>query len=53
MEPPHNKLRSARTPLVKGACPPSADSGQVPESKEDKLPEVLVSRGNKNLKGDH
>jgi len=43
MEPPHNKLITGRTSFAKGTCPPSADSGQVPETKEDKLTEVLAS----------
>jgi len=52
MRPQHNKLITARTPLPKGACPPSADSGQVPETEEDKLPEALSSRGRTSfLKG--
>jgi len=41
MYPPYNKPTIDRTPLGKGACPPSANSGQVPESKEGKLTKVL------------
>ena len=40
-----NKLTTGRTSLAKGVYPPSADLGQVPESKEGKLTKVLVSRG--------
>jgi hypothetical protein len=43
MEPPHNKLITSRTSFLKGTCPPSADSGQVPKVKEDKLTKVLAS----------
>jgi len=44
MYPPYNKPTIDRTPLGKGAYPPSADSGEVPESKEDKLTKAAISQ---------
>jgi hypothetical protein len=35
---------------VKGTCPPSADSGQVPKAKEDKLTKVLSRTGKQKSK---
>jgi hypothetical protein len=45
MEPPHNKPTTGRTSFVKGTCPPSADSGQVPKAKEYRLTKVLPVTG--------
>ena len=58
MTPRHNKLMTCRIPVAKRVyppshgelVPPSADSGQVPEMKEDKLTEVLVGAGLPSLR---
>jgi hypothetical protein len=48
---PSRNTSPGRTSLTKGACPPSADSRQVNESKEGKLTKVLAGTGSQNLKG--
>jgi hypothetical protein len=48
---PSRNTSPGRTSLTKGACPPSADSRQVNESKEGKLTKVLAGTGKQNLKG--
>ena len=44
-KPPHKRFSPNRTSFAKGARLPSADSGQVPKVKGDRLTKVLPVTG--------